>query len=140
MASTKQTTCPITDEPAQENLETFPGYHEFECATCGRFQITQSALTTIKKGSYSKEARIGALQQALRIARRQDLPGSNRERRLTGRTMADPKITYVVQRFDNGRWHDTLTTTEIDKAEELLQVLRDKGRVEIFRLRPKKRR
>ena len=53
--------------------------------------------------------------------------------------MPDPKITYVVSVFDNGRWHDSLTTTDRAKAEELLKLLGDKGRIDPFRPRPKKR-
>ena len=54
--------------------------------------------------------------------------------------MADSsKTIYVVQRFDNGRWHDTLTTTDKVKAEELLKLLGDTGRLDTFRPRPTKR-
>ena len=54
--------------------------------------------------------------------------------------MADSsKTIYVVQRFDNGRWHDTLTTTNKATADELLKVLGDKGRLDTFKPRPKKR-
>ena len=54
--------------------------------------------------------------------------------------MADSsKTIYVVQRFDNGRWRDALTTTDKAKAEELLKLLGDKGRIDTFRPRPKKR-
>jgi hypothetical protein len=55
--------------------------------------------------------------------------------------MADSsKPIYLVQRFDNGRWHDTLTTADKAKAEELLKVLGDKGRIDTFKPRPTKRR
>ena len=55
--------------------------------------------------------------------------------------MADStKPIYLVQRLEGGRWHDTLTTTDKAKAEELLKQLGDKGRVEVFRPRPNKRR
>ena len=50
-----------------------------------------------------------------------------------------PEITYIVQRFDNGRWHDTLTTTDKAKAEELLKVLGTDGRIQSFVPRPKTR-
>ena len=54
--------------------------------------------------------------------------------------MADSsKTIYVVQRFDNGRWHDTLTTTDKNKADELLKLLGDTGRLDTFRPRPTKR-
>ena len=54
--------------------------------------------------------------------------------------MADSrKPIYLVQRFENGRWHDTLTTTDKAKADELLKQLGDKGRIEEFRPRPTKR-
>lgn len=54
--------------------------------------------------------------------------------------MADSsKTIYLVQRFDDGRWHDTLTTTDKSEAEELLKLLGDKGRLDKFAPRPKKR-
>ena len=55
--------------------------------------------------------------------------------------MADSrKPIYLVQRFEDGRWRDMLTTTDKAKAEELLKHLGDKGRIEEFRPRPSKRR
>jgi hypothetical protein len=36
--------------------------------------------------------------------------------------------------------HDTLTTADKAKAEELLKVLGDKGRIDTFKPRPTKRR
>ena len=52
--------------------------------------------------------------------------------------MADStKPIYLVQHLDNGRWYDALTTIDKAKAEELLKQLGDKGRIEVFRPRPK---
>ena len=56
--------------------------------------------------------------------------------------MADPKTSYVVWIYDTAAkvWRTILVTSSKDEAEALLADIGDKGRIEVFRPRPKRRR
>jgi hypothetical protein len=59
----KTNTCPISDEPA-EALPQTGGYHEFDCPSCGRFRISDTALEQIQ--AMSRREREALLSEAKR--------------------------------------------------------------------------
>jgi hypothetical protein len=65
-------TCPISDEPAQEELSGIQDIAEFICPSCGRFRITGTALAMILHRD--PDARESALAQAKMMAEPGKIP------------------------------------------------------------------
>ncbi|MFA1625227.1 hypothetical protein ACDY96_21280 [Rhizobium mongolense] len=64
--------CPISNEPAQEDLSGIEDVVEFICPTCGRFRITGTALAMILHRD--PDARVFALAQAKMKAEEGEIP------------------------------------------------------------------
>ena len=58
--------CPVTDEVAKRSETTYGDYEEYDCSVCKRFQISGTALETIKK--YDKDEKIALLSAARKQA------------------------------------------------------------------------
>ncbi|CAN7450550.1 hypothetical protein LJR235_002901 [Pararhizobium sp. LjRoot235] len=65
-------TCPISLEPAQEELSGIEDVVEFICPTCGRFRITGTALAMILHRD--PDTREAALAQAKTKAKEGEIP------------------------------------------------------------------
>lgn len=65
-------TCPISIEPAQEDVSGIEDVVEFVCPTCGRFRITGTALAMILHRD--SDAREFALAQAKMRAEAGEIP------------------------------------------------------------------
>ena len=68
----KTNTCPISDEPA-EALPKTGGYHEFDCPSCGRFRISDTAWNRFKQCLVARErlfsAKPSVMSRVVRVCR-----------------------------------------------------------------------